>query len=119
MAGKPLREYYEAVGHARASDAMFGLVDRSMPVTEAAIRELHRLFYHQIDMGQAGQYREQRVFITGSRFTSPSADKVAGVMGEFVRWMAENEAPCIRWCLRHRHTSGSCSSTPLWTVMAG
>ncbi len=92
VAGKPLREYYEAIGHANAYDAMFGLVDRSKPVTEAAIRELHRLFYHQIDEGQAGKYREQRVFITGSRFTPPSAEKVAGAMGEFVRWMAENES---------------------------
>ena len=87
VAGKPLREYYEAVGHANAYDAMFSLVDRSKPITEAAIRELHRLFYHQIDEGQAGKYREQRVFITGSRFTPPSADKVAGAMGEFARWM--------------------------------
>ena len=92
VAGKPLREYYEAVGHANAYDAMFGLIDRSKPVTEAAIRELHRLFYHQIDEAQAGKYREQRVFITGSRFTPPSAEKVAGAMGEFVRWMVENES---------------------------
>lgn len=92
VAGKPLREYYEAVGHANAYDAMFGLADRSKPVTEAAIHELHRLFYLQIDEGQAGKYREQRVFISGSRFTPPSAEKVAGAMWEFARWMGENES---------------------------
>jgi Fic family protein len=91
VAGKPLREYYEAVGHAKAYDAMFGLLDASKSLTEADICRLHALFYQQVDAAQAGQYRQQRVFISGSRFTPPPPAKLPEQMGQLVAWMQENE----------------------------
>lgn len=87
VAGKPLRDYYEATGHAKAYDAMWELIDPSKPITEADICRLHRLFYTQVDETNAGIYRKQRVFITGSRFTPPPPDKVPAEMTDFVEWM--------------------------------
>ena len=91
VGGKPIRDYYEATGHAKAYDAMYGLLDASSALTEHDICELHRLFYLQVDEVKAGVYRTQRVFISGSQYPLPRPEQVPGMMTEFVRWMAENE----------------------------
>jgi len=92
VGGKPIRDYYEATGHARAYDAMFSLLDASSALTEHDICELHRLFYSQVDEVKAGAYRTERVFISGSQYPLPRPEQVPGMMAEFVRWMADNEA---------------------------
>lgn len=92
VAGKPLKEYYEATGHARAYDFMWTLLDASRPLTEADILELYRLFYQQVDEPQAGVYRIRRVFITGSHYPVPTPEDVPELMADFVRWLAEDEA---------------------------
>lgn len=61
VAGKPLRDYYEATGHAKAYDALWGLLEPHRPITEADILLLHKLFYSQIDEVQAGVSRQARV----------------------------------------------------------
>ena len=91
VAGKPLREYYEATGHAKAYDAMWTLLDPAKPVTEGDLCMLHRLFYSQVDESQAGHYRTQRVFISGSRFTPPPPDKLPVQMAALVDWLAVAE----------------------------
>lgn len=91
VAGKPLREYYEATGHAKAYDAMWTMLNAVKPLTEADIRLLHGLFYSQVDEATAGSYRLQRVFISGSKFTPPAPEKVPGEMAGFVRWLEEAE----------------------------
>lgn len=88
VAGKPLRDYYEATGHAKAYDVMWELIDPSKPISEEDVCRLHRLFYAQVDEANAGVYRKQRVFITGSRFTPPPPDKVPVEMAAFVEWMS-------------------------------
>lgn len=64
--GKPLRDVYEAVGHAHAYDYIYTLV-ASKPLEESDILELHRLFYEKIDGEKAGHYRTVPVFISGSK----------------------------------------------------
>ncbi len=92
VGGKPIRDYYEASGHARAYDTMWNLTDTAHPITEADILNLHRLFYVLIDEAKAGQYRQERVFITGSKHPVPSPEKVPDEMCAFIRWLAENES---------------------------
>ena len=88
VAGKPIRDYYEATGHANAYDSMWTLIDPSYPIREADICNLHRLFYAGVDEAHAGVYRDQRVFISGSRFTPPPSEKIPGQMRAFVDWLA-------------------------------
>lgn len=90
VGGKPIREFYEATGHAKAYDHLYTLTaDR--PITEADMLTLHRLFYAQIDPEQAGAWRTVRVFISGSRRVLPAPDALPGLMAEFVAWMAAHE----------------------------
>lgn len=87
VGGKPLRDHYETTGHARAYDALWGLVDPHRAITEADLLLLHKLFYSQIDEAKAGAYRSKRVFISGSKFTPPAPEKVPWLMAEFVDWL--------------------------------
>ena len=53
IGGRPLRDVYEAVGHANAYDYLYELVGRR-PLKEADVLELHRRFYEKIDGAEAG-----------------------------------------------------------------
>ena len=88
VGGKPIRDYYEATGHARAYDAMWGLLDARRPLAEEDVLALHRLFYAQVDADRAGVYRRERVLITGSRWPLPAPDDVPGAMAAFLEWLA-------------------------------
>ena len=90
IGGKPLKDIYEATGHAKAYDFLYE-ISRDRPVSESDILELHRLFYSQIDAGNAGVWRKVRVFISGSRRALPPPEQVPSLMEEFVKWMAEKE----------------------------
>ena len=90
IGGKPLKDVYEATGHAKAYDFLYKLT-KDEPVTEDNILKLHRLFYGQIDKDNAGTWRKVRVFISGSHRVLPAPDKVPALMAEFVRWMTANE----------------------------
>jgi len=90
IGGKPLKDVYEATGHAKAYDLLYKLT-KDEPVTEENILKLHRLFYGQIDKTNAGAWRRVRVFISGSRRVLPAPEKVPGLMTAFVKWMAQNE----------------------------
>ena len=88
--GKPLRDMYEAVGHAHAYDYIHTL-SASKPLEEADILELHRLFYEKIDSEKAGHYRTVPVFISGSQYAVTPPTKVESEMRKFVKWFNDNE----------------------------
>ncbi|MGN0192297.1 MAG: hypothetical protein ACI4CY_02065 [Candidatus Gastranaerophilaceae bacterium] len=54
IGGKPLRDHLEAIGHAEAFDAIFGLVGADS-ITEDDIKRLHKLFYRGINAKTAGK----------------------------------------------------------------
>lgn len=86
VGGKPLRDTYEAIGHARAYDYMFSLL-RASSVTEDDILYLHHLFYRDIDITQAGHYRAIPVFISGSSYPVAAPASVPSEMGALLRWL--------------------------------
>ena len=91
VGGKPIRDYYEATGHAKAYDAMWAMLNAFNPLAEADILSLHRLFYSQIDEATAGRYRLQRVFISGSQYAVPAPDKIPAQMADFIKWLEDAE----------------------------
>lgn len=90
VGGRPLRDVYEATGHAKAYDFLYRLT-KERPVTEEDVLTLHRLFYGQIDPERAGVWRTVRVFISGSRRVLPAPEKVPALMASFVAWMSAEE----------------------------
>ena len=85
VGGKPLRDTFEALGHAKAYDFMFSLL-RSREITENNVLTMHKLFYSGIDAKQAGTYRKREVFITGSAYSVTAARNIKSEMMEFIEW---------------------------------
>ena len=83
IGGKPVRDHLEALGHSEAYDLLFRLT-KNQAITEANVKELHRLFYYRIDAKRAGKYRKQRVIITGTDFIPPAPDRIPDLMESFI-----------------------------------
>ena len=90
VGGKPIRDYYEATGHAKAYDYIYTLM-QGEELGEAQLKTIHRLFYSLIDEVRAGQYRQERVIISGSKYSVPPPEKIEPLMNEFVRWFSTQE----------------------------
>ncbi|MBQ3878138.1 MAG: Fic family protein [Prevotella sp.] len=88
--GKPLRDHYEAVGHAKAYDYIYNITEKEK-LSEEDILSLHRLFYQQIDAERAGHYRTVKVYISGSHYAVAAVSKIPAEMQKLVKWYNENE----------------------------
>lgn len=88
--GKPLRDHYEAVGHAKAYDYIYNITERE-GLSEEDILTLHRLFYQQIDAEKAGHYRTVKVYVSGSRYVVTAVSKIPAEMQKLIKWYNENE----------------------------
>lgn len=91
IGGKPLRDHFEAVGHAEACDLLYRLAKRR-EITEAEILKLHRLFFFRIDAKNAGHYRKEPAIITGATIELPPPSRIKAVMAEFVAGIPELRA---------------------------
>ena len=89
IGGKPLRDHVEAQGHAEAFDFMLHSVDKK-EISEKDILQFHRLFYLKIDEANAGQYRKEQVFISGSKYPLPSPDQIGKLMKELIAKIQQN-----------------------------
>ena len=91
VGGKPLRDVFEAVDHAKAYDFMFSLF-RDRRIDELAVLKMHELFYQNIEPEYAGRYRNVPVIVTGSRYPVAALEKVPGEMEKLFQWiLAERE----------------------------
>lgn len=90
VGGKPLRDIYEAVGSAKSYDFMFELISKRQ-IAEEDILYMHELFYSQIDLINAGTYRREDVFISGSKYSVTAPYKIDREMKEFLEWFNKTE----------------------------
>lgn len=88
IGGHPIREIQETLGHSKAYDFIYTLINKS-EITEDDILTLHKFFYEQINPNHAGKYRDKKVIITGTTYEPPSPDNVAGMMKEFIKQIPE------------------------------
>lgn len=106
VGGKPIRDCFEATGHARAYDYMLETA-RGGPLQfrEEDILHLHALFYGGIDPEHAGRYRGGQVFITGTEYVPPPAGEVPGQMAQLVEDLnrrKEDTHPVLLAAYAHR-----------------
>jgi len=86
VGGKPIRDYFEAIGHSEAYDYIYSL-SKKRDYSEEIIRKLHELFYRHIDSEQAGIFRDKKVFISGSEYSVPGPEKVPELITEHIKKM--------------------------------
>lgn len=91
IGGKPVKDHLEALGHSEACDLLFRLA-KHQDISEANIKELHRLFYYRIDEDQAGKYRKQKVIITGTTFIPPAPEQIPDLMKSFVAGIPDDRS---------------------------
>ncbi|PIR17194.1 MAG: cell filamentation protein Fic [Deltaproteobacteria bacterium CG11_big_fil_rev_8_21_14_0_20_49_13] len=84
IAGKPVNDHMETLGHSDAYDEICELA-KKRGFAEQDILKLHRLFYHRINENEAGHYRKTGVVITGTDYIPPPAAKVPSEMERFVK----------------------------------
>lgn len=82
IGGKSLREHSEAIGHAKAYDHIYSLLNK--PISEEDVLHLHRLFFQQIESENAGRYRQRNVIITATDYLPPDYHKVPALMKKHV-----------------------------------
>lgn len=87
---KPLRNYIEAVNHAKAFCKILELIENTSNLDEKAILDIHRTILIGLDDTNAGFYRNCRVRISGSNTILPNPLKVPELMEEFYKWLSEN-----------------------------
>ena len=90
VGGKPLKDTFEALGHAKAFDFMFSLLGQNT-ICEADILKLHELFYSEIDPLYAGKYRDIPVLVSGSRYPVTEPAQIAAAMEQLCVWIAEQQ----------------------------
>lgn len=85
VGGKPIKDCYEAIGHAKAYDYMLETARGGLlTFSEDAILRLHALFYGGVDPDHAGQYRDIQVFISGTDYVPPTPEEVPEAMAKLV-----------------------------------
>ena len=89
IGGKTIREHSEAIGHARAYDYIYSLLNRDLSGDD--LLHLHKLFFQQIDPETAGNYRRVNVIITGTDYLPPDYLKVPELMRRHIENI--NRAP--------------------------
>ncbi len=104
IGGKPLKDHFEAIGHAEAYDFLYTLVNNNT-VQEKDIQQLHQLFYYRIDEQHAGKYRSSKAIITGSKYPLPKPGDLPSLMKELIpsidRFRRENH-PVKAAALAHK-----------------
>lgn len=83
IGGKPLKDHLEAHGHAEAFQEMMERTQKQK-IAEDDILKMHHLFYRKIDPDNAGHYRKNRVFISGSHYPLPDPDNVPALIKKLI-----------------------------------
>ena len=89
IGGKPLRDTFEALGHAQAYDYMFTLLS-SRRISEVDAITMHRMFYKDIDPDAAGLYRTKPVIITGSKYAVCKVERIETEMKKLFQWVVSD-----------------------------
>lgn len=91
IGGRPLRDFYETVGHGAAYDFMLSLI-RERCITVADIKTIHRLFYKNIDEANAGEWRKESVIVSGSDYVFPEPQEINEQMSSLEEWIKNERA---------------------------
>lgn len=86
IGGRPLRDFYETVGHGKAYDFMFTLIGERR-ITVKDIKTMHRLFYKSIDETNAGIWRKESVIVSGSEYVFPRPQEIEEQMQALEEWV--------------------------------
>jgi len=91
ISGKSVQEHLEVINHNDALEYIKDLVQGHITYSEKELLKIHSFILQGIDRLNAGFYRHERVFITGSRHVPPNPLKVPNLMEEYFRYFSEHK----------------------------
>jgi Fic family protein len=109
VGGKTLREHLEIVDHRDAVEYLEACVREALPLTEAFVREVHRLVLKGTWPEEAGRYRRSGVVIAGSRHAPPPPALVSALVRDLVEEHNRSQAhpvekaAVLHWRLAYVH----------------
>ena len=89
IAGKPLRDHMEAIGHKEALDFIRALAERDEKIREMDIRQIQSLVVSHSDRADAGRYSPHQRAISGSSLVLPGPAEIGPLMSDFGAWLAK------------------------------
>lgn len=109
IGGKPLKDHLEAIDHARALDwVMETAAETAAPITEADIRNLHRLVMAKSAPEIAGRYADRARYVnTGAGVRLfPAPIEVPALMQAFGKWLGDAADDPLNALRAHRELVG-------------
>ncbi|MEM6406555.1 MAG: Fic family protein [Pseudomonadota bacterium] len=91
IAGKPLKDHFEAVNHLEAIQYIRDIVQTKGEFTAQVLSEIHSLILQGIDRANAGCYRRGNVRIYGSRHICLNYQKVPDLMDNYFTFYATHK----------------------------
>jgi len=91
IGGKSLREHFEVINHKEAIDYIKALVKQKEPISKRVLLDIHHLILKNIDLDNAGRYRNVDVMISGSSHKPPTFLQVESLMEEYFNFYVENK----------------------------
>ena len=104
VGGKTIQEIQEARNHPDAIRYMRQVAQRRTPITEEAIKQIHRLLLDKILDGP-GEYRTGMITVPGANFTPPRSAEIPRLIRELVDWLDRNpwEYAPVEFAARFMH----------------
>ena len=91
IGGKSLREHFEIVNHKEAIDYIKDLVKNEIDFDKRVLLDIHHLILKNIDIQNAGQYRNVEVMISGSTHKPPTFLQVENLMEDYFKFYEEHK----------------------------
>lgn len=86
IGGKRLVEHLEIIGHSEAIEYLEDTIENNVELTEREIKNIHSLVTKDIENVNSGAYRNNAVYISGSKHIPPQPYLVSEKMEELMFW---------------------------------
>ena len=104
IGGKRLVEHLEIIGHSEAIEYLEDIIENNVELTEREIKNIHSLVTKDIENVNSGAYRNNAVYISGSKHIPPQPYLVSEKMEELMLWYnneSKNIHPIERAAILH------------------
>lgn len=91
IGGKSMREHFEVINHKEAIDYIKDLVQQKEPLSKRVLLDIHHLILKNIDVDNAGRYRNVDVMISGSAHKPPTFLQVQSLMEAYFDFYEKNK----------------------------
>jgi Fic family protein len=91
IGGRSMREHLEATNHKEALELLYAIASEKHEVTETDVLSLHAVILDKIKPEWAGFYRQEKVYISGTKYVPPKWREVPGLMQKVVQELNSSE----------------------------